>query len=37
MIDVVNAGVEATTEEMGRDCEMDVDVVDVEKRETLSF
>jgi hypothetical protein len=39
VIGVVNeAGVEAMTEEAGRGCEMDVDVVvDVEKREALSF
>lgn len=39
LIGVVNAaGVEAVTEEAGRGCEMDVDVVvDVKKHEALSF
>jgi hypothetical protein len=38
VISIINAGVEATTEDVGRGCKMDVDVVvDAEKREALSF
>jgi hypothetical protein len=38
VISIINAGVEAMTEEVGRGCKMDVDVVvDAEKREALCF
>jgi len=39
VISIINAGVEAKTEKVGRGCKMDVDVVvvDAKKREALSF